>query len=364
MRKTRFLLTLLFVFSFASGITAQDSGADLPAFADLEPGVAHVLAPGGDTLCSRGTPYHFQVLPAAAESNNLQIHFQGGGACWNDGMCGDGEDQTFLDAASDTPVEIDTGMWDRANPDNPLADYHRVFVSYCTGDVHVGNQLVTYGEGDAAFDIAHYGAINAEAVLDWVYANFDAPERIAVTGSSAGAYGAIHFAPRIMAQYPETPVVMLGDAGVGVTPVGWEVLGQWGLFDTLPEGYEDAFDPATFTINELYLTYGADFPQNTFAQFTTSGDTVQIGFSFLMGTIRWENQMYGLLGELDAELDNFASYVIGGDLHTILSQPQFYTYAVDGVPFYAWLDALLNGEVETIQCEVCEDPEMEATADE
>ena len=50
----------------------------------LEPGW-NVIEPGGDTVCSDGTPYKFFVRPGAADK--LMVYFQGGGACWTGGTC-------------------------------------------------------------------------------------------------------------------------------------------------------------------------------------------------------------------------------------------------------------------------------------
>jgi hypothetical protein len=40
---------------------------------------------GGETICGDGSEYY--ILNRKGSSNNLIIHFSGGGACWDDKTC-------------------------------------------------------------------------------------------------------------------------------------------------------------------------------------------------------------------------------------------------------------------------------------
>ena len=71
--------------------------------------------------------------------------------------------------------EAYSGIYDRDNEANPFKDWWHVVVPYCTGDVHWGNSSQLYGSGVNEFVIEHKGAVNSQAVLDWVYANFRGP---------------------------------------------------------------------------------------------------------------------------------------------------------------------------------------------
>ena len=46
--------------------------------------------------------------------------------------------------------------------------------------------------------------------------NVPQPETIFIGGCSAGAYGAIGWAPHVMRDFPESKVVQLGDCGAGI----------------------------------------------------------------------------------------------------------------------------------------------------
>ncbi len=331
----------------------------------LRPGDWTMFSPGGETRCARDTPYQFYVRPAASgATDKLLIYFQGGGACWNALTCGTAN-ATFDDYVNSPAVEVGryNGIFDFANPANPVADYNIVFVPYCTADVHVGDATVDYGNG---LTIHHNGFKNTSAVLDWTYANFTTPQDLMITGSSAGAYGAIYYAPFVINQYPDAKVVQFGDAGVGATPVGWAVLEQWGMYTNMPQFVPDLanVDPATFTINTLYTANAALYPDTPFAQYTTAADEVQVGFYQFMVLLNltapaWDELMYQNLDTLDADYPNFASYVSGGKSHTILALPEFYTLATNGVSFRDWFAGLIAGEpVEDVRCEACASEEF------
>src|SRR5687768_15826477 len=55
-----------------------------PTLPTLAPGWTEFL-PGGETICSRGTPYAYYVRPGTV--NRVVIDFIGGGACWNQLTC-------------------------------------------------------------------------------------------------------------------------------------------------------------------------------------------------------------------------------------------------------------------------------------
>lgn len=361
MRSSLRILIVLFIVSVSLSLSityrpleAQDGG-ELPSRAELSAGW-NELIPGGDTICSRGTPYSFFVRPA--ESEKVAIYFQGGGACWNGDTCAP-VTGTFLDAVNPLEVDGGQGIFNFDNPENPLTDYNMVVVSYCTGDVHTGNNTVTYeAEDGTPLTIEHKGFVNANAVLDWVYANYTDPSEIVITGCSAGSYGSIMHAPYVMEQYPETPVYQIGDAGIGIIFEVGTLLNLWGFYGNLPEWAPDlaTIEGSETYISEVYTAFANQFPENQFAQVTTFTDTVQTGFYALSGGnlggwMRWRED--NLLA-LQESLPNFRSFTAGGAQHCIVPYDYFYTYAVDGVRFRDWFADYIAGEpVENVRCTRC-----------
>lgn len=344
------LLTLIAVALLAVPALAQDDTPEpfLPPLDALDDGW-NTLVPGGATTCGRGTPYQFFVR-RTDNTDRLMIYFQGGGACWNFFTCRPGG--TFDDSVGSLEDEI--GMYDGVfnydNSENPLLDYNVVFIPYCTADIHIGESVTTYGD----VSISHLGAVNTRAVFEWTFANFTAPETILITGSSAGAYGAIYYTAEVIDAYPDTRVVQFGDGGVGASPVGWVALRDWDIYANMYPFDPPIDDPDTFTINKLYGAHAQAFPDTIFSQFTHANDEVQVffyTFSSLPGAPPWQEVMRANLDGL-AAFDNFVAFVSGGDEHTILATPDFYRLSVGGVRFLDWFTALINGEpVASVQCE-------------
>jgi hypothetical protein len=381
MSKYRSLLLLFIIFSltfsgvltaFAQEVTeespeetntteATTPEVSMPPLTELIAGEWNTLIPGGDTECARETPFQFFVRPAAdGNTDKLLIYYQGGGACWDLFTCSAGGTGMFDNVVNSAAEEIGdyNGIFDFENSQNPVADYNMVFIPYCTADVHIGDAVADYGAG---LELHHNGFNNSMSALDWTYENFDAPAEIVVAGTSAGAYGSIYYAPYIIDQYPAARVVQFGDAGVGATPVGWEPLETWGMYNNMPEfvpGLEDV-DPETYTLNVIYDASASFYPDAVFSQYTTEADRVQTDF-YNFGSLDdrdappWAEVMEGNLAELNAANPNFYSYIAEGDTHTILAYPEFYTQESDGVLIRDWFAALVNGEpVEDVGCEGC-----------
>ncbi|PJF35914.1 MAG: hypothetical protein CUN49_08120 [Candidatus Thermofonsia Clade 1 bacterium] len=313
------------------------------------------IVTGGETICGRGAPYAFYVN-RGRDQRKLHIHFIGGGACWNGLNC-----QKSVDLFTDEVIPYEDilhdmslrqGVFDLERPENPLRDYATVLISYCTGDVHVGDRVVNYTPN---LTIYHKGYVNAKAALDWVYQNFPEAEKVLVSGCSAGSYGAIMHANSIFSRYPQAMHRLIGDSGVGVITPEWDGLEKWGFFENLakelPELADVRGDP--FIINQLYVANSKRHPEAIFTQFTTAADRVQAFFYGLQGGRDWQAGMYTRLEALEA-LPNFRAFISGGNAHCILPYDRFYTYQANGVPFRDWVAELMEGRaVPTLKCKNC-----------
>lgn len=174
------------------------------------------IQPGGDTVCSDGSPYSFHIKPG--DQDKLFIFLNGGGACFSSQTCDEREgNQTFVPRA-DLPQNdprMHKGVFDLANPNNPLADWSMVFVSYCTGDVHLGTLSQSYlAEDGYEIVIRHQGAANARSAIDWVEENLS-PSKIMVAGASAGALASAVYAGEVANIYPEADIIQYAGGGAG-----------------------------------------------------------------------------------------------------------------------------------------------------
>ncbi len=315
------------------------------------------VVPGGETICSDGSPYRFFVH--RGDPAKLLIEFEGGGACWSGTTC---EAEVYNKTVTTDPEAARRagqlqGIYDRTNPANPLKDFTHVYIPYCTGDLHWGNAAATYtGLSGQPYVIQHKGATNAAAALNWAGANVPAPSQVVVAGCSAGGYGAALWSAKVARAYPGARMVEIADSAAGVVPEGffattlksWNVADAWPAF--IPELDLARVDPATLSLPKLYTSVASFFPTASFSQFNTRTDAVQIFFYALSkgsisttDAVDWSAKMVGNVEQISAENPNFRAYLAPGTEHCVINRPSFYTQAVGGRKFSDWLTTLLSG---------------------
>ena len=105
----------------------------------------------------------FTFLAKRGSVNKLLIEFMGGGACFSAVTCSLPE---WLPAESATAtklfLETKPGLH---NPKQETANWHAIYVPYCTGDGHVGNNTAHYADQT----VHHFGGVNARAALKYAY---------------------------------------------------------------------------------------------------------------------------------------------------------------------------------------------------
>jgi hypothetical protein len=144
------------------------------------------------------------------DSKRLLIYFEGGGACTTTGFCNfnpqnvnqvlSGTGETVLGSALGAAAgrqqpgvyqngEV-TGIFSADRAENPFRDWNMVYIPYCTGDVHFGTRPAASVPGVAQPQM-FVGALNARTFVGRLVPTFEEGlERVVVTGSSAGSFGA------------------------------------------------------------------------------------------------------------------------------------------------------------------------------
>jgi glyoxylase-like metal-dependent hydrolase (beta-lactamase superfamily II) len=359
--------TLLAIFVFSacqpeSTTPASDApqSTGTPTKASATPTDWQKISPAANTTCSDGSPYSFFVRQG--DPNKLLVYFQGGGACWFRQNC---------DPQMSPSYSIQVGNIDRANfgifnldnPDNPFKDHTTVFAPYCTADVHMGASNTVYPpveEGQADLVIRHQGRANVEAVLQWTYEHVPSPQNIFVTGSSAGAIPSPLYTALIADHYVNARIAQLGDGAGGYRRTNNDSRPdeQWGTFDfiTQEQGFAN-LRPETMTYESLYIAAAQAQPDITFAEYDAAEDAVQKRFLSMSGQkdVALQQAIEANHADIRREVGNFSSYIAGGDSHTILGRPEFYTLASNGVAIRDWVAALANFEtVENVTCAPCD----------
>lgn len=338
-----------------------------PTTPELDAGWTEVEG-GPGTSCSRGSRFAFYVHPGTV--NKVVIDFIGGGACWDQTTCSvaDAIFTDSIDSIANAVSSGDTfsGIYDKEHESNPVKDWYHVVIPYCTGDLHWGNNIETYGEGDNSFAINHVGAVNSRFVLDWVYENFSAPEDIVVTGCSAGAYGAALWSSYVADHYPDSRVVQFGDSGAGIITEEFflDSFPSWNAQEAFPF-FIAGLDPAQINIYEknladLYVEIAGALPEMHLSQFNTTYDRTQFRYFEAMGggsVEEWSEQMIAMVGDISGRAENFCNFRGPGAQHCILGYENFYTYEADGELFLDWVTSLVEGdEPADVTCTDCGEP--------
>lgn len=335
----------------ATGILAAALGAALlasPLYAQWQ-----TVTPGGDTICSDGSPFRFFVHRGDPEK--LLIEFEGGGACWSAATCAL---DTYTRRVSIDPEEAQRrgllqGIYERTRADNPLRDFTHVYIPYCTGDLHWGNVTKAYTTGQGTYTVHHRGALNARAAVAWAYENVLAPRQLLVAGCSAGGYGATAWSGELMSHYPGASAAHLADSAAGIVPVGFfrTVLDSWGVASSpawpafIPSLAIERLDPQLASLPDLYDGVAGYFPLSAFSQYNTLQDSTQSFYFYLSGaplTESWTLRMQDSVARIRGANANFFSYTAPGSQHCVINRPEFYTTNVGGVRLTDWVQTLVD----------------------
>lgn len=173
---------------------------------------ANVCADGSST----GAAYNAR---ADYNAKDLLIWFDSGGACWDAYTCFYNPTaynlngytnytfQTYARPGLESQFLVTSR--DPAR-NNPWANAHMIFVPYCTGDVHGGNNVVTYGGAPAP--IHHKGYDNFQNILELASSMVPWIENVYVAGSSAGCYGAVLNYVAAKSAWPDAKVHLIADS--------------------------------------------------------------------------------------------------------------------------------------------------------
>jgi hypothetical protein len=292
--------------------------------------------PFSDAFCGDGSTTGIGINPSST-GTRLLIYMEGGGACYNQSTCytlhtaayftsGYGESDFTGEATSTDYLAQPNGLFDRTSAINPFKDYSFVYVPYCTGDVHAGNNVIQLGSKTAHF----VGFNNVRAYLNRLYPTFRSAERVVLAGSSAGGFGAVLNWWQTQRAFGNIRVDVIDDSGTYMPP---DILADgngsdvtefttWNLASTRPPGCSSC---AT-AIDTIYDFYSAQFPNSRGALLSYTQDTVLPSFDGIT-----EMQFTTGLDELEANQfnattnPNLAYFTVGASGHVLWFSPTIST---------------------------------------
>ena len=334
------LRTLLSSSAVTSSATRETVAPEAPAagFEQIE------ASP--DCMCGDGSPFHFWMRQR--DPQKVLLYFEGGGACFSAETCNPSDPayKTMI-GHDETLSDLFTGIWDDTNPENPFRDWSVVFVPYCTGDVHIGNNTTDYGNGVV---VNHKGFVNGSAALEAMHRAFPDATQIVVSGESAGSVPDPLYAGMVADLYTEARITVVAD-GSGAYPdipgINGLIGGLWGTMNAMPDWPENEGKTAeTWSFPGLFIQAGTHAPQIVFARHDFAYDRTQAFFSSLAGIAA--DDLVQLIDKNEAQIEasgvNLLSYISPGPDHTILSKPDLYTHEVNGVRLIDWITRLIDGD--------------------
>jgi hypothetical protein len=149
-------------------------------------------------VCGNNTPYKFFVN-YSDKSDNLVVVLEPGGACWDYDSC-TGKNgirgAANVDGLPDDHYKLAgfiSPFLNRDSEEVTTASWNFVYIPYCTGDVHTGNNVATYTDtaGTESVEFHHDGHHATEEIVAWLDQNFTHVPKMFVTGCSAGGVGSL-----------------------------------------------------------------------------------------------------------------------------------------------------------------------------
>lgn len=351
-----FLLSIVGMFVlFASAVAAQDD-VPHPGLADLPPYEWQSIPLSSEAVCSDGTPY--QIYARRGESENTIVHFSGGGACWDGETCSKpltilSFDGFYMPRVYEALIALLAGIFQYQNAENPFSDWNVVYLPYCTADMHVGAATNEYtSPAGNTITIHHNGQQNVIEALDWIYANVESPEKLLISGESAGAWGSLMWVPTVAEHYEDSEVYHLADGAYLETD-------RWGEFvdEMWGADFENTFGfaPGTDIVGNAYLHYAQTTPPNvTHMHSNTVYDNVIIRFGReITGTLEsddaypdlWSDGLRASTARNAASGLPYNFYLTDYDIdpvtgltpHTFTSYALFYAVEEEDIPFVEWV---------------------------
>jgi hypothetical protein len=292
------------------------------------------------TKCGNGSQYKFFLHRTT--SPNLLILFEGGGACWDYDTCsgragilgaanpnGIADDYiTQFTAKYVSPIVngADPGLPGRSKRDLVTKGWNIAYLPYCTGDVHVGNNVKVYNDPTGQqppLTWNHSGYANTIAAANYLKAQIPGVQKMLVTGFSAGgtATSASYYFVRTIINPQKGyllndsgPIYMAPNATDNSRPLHNMIRQSWAL-DSVFSQLPSTFDPNDMgTINRMvalafpgdqlaYTAYTRDYNYSRFSyeRFFTPNDQESV-----LG--RWKTDQDKLVTELQ-RYSNFSYFI-------------------------------------------------------
>ncbi|HEX3466755.1 MAG TPA: pectin acetylesterase-family hydrolase [Candidatus Elarobacter sp.] len=286
--------------------------------------------------CNDGSATGIGVNPGTGP--DVLVYFEGGGACWNPLTCltlrtATGGPFGAPEFAATVPA-FSGSILDRTVAGSPFATASIVFVSYCTGDLHGGNNIATYSSGGTTQAYDHVGHANVVAMLPRLAATWPSARKLVIAGSDSGGYGALFNYATVRSAFHAGETYLIDDSGPPLPngDVSSSQLSQmftnWSLGALLdPQcSCRNGFEPALQALTQR-------FPSDRVSLLSYEQDAVVAAF-YSISTAQFQTDLNATVAGAIAPASNARSYLVAGNAHVMLFSPS----SVDqGVVLTTWL---------------------------
>lgn len=309
-------------------------GVYSPMSTSEEDGVTNYHFGAGDgPLCLRGDEYTMATRDQGSE--DLVIFLQGGGACW----------QQLCAATSTAGTGIpSSGILSMDPQVSPVADWNVVYMPYCDGGVHASDQDVDE-DNDGSTDLYHRGLHNTSAALDVAANTFPAPRRIVLVGVSGGGYGTGFALPLLRQLYPDVPIELINDSGVGITTADdayndEQYFEYWNIKSFFAASCDECLKGGNPTSYHDWLLNEDDNVR--LAMLSHKRDSTIGDFFLSLGGEAFEAMLLNVVAAVeDLYPDRVRSFIRNGSTHTFLGGSLDQT--AGGVVLRDWITDMLEG---------------------
>ncbi len=320
-KNPRNLLGIVLLTLVTAGCGSDSSDADGgPPFEPSAFGEWLKFEPDG-AVCANGSQYKYFVN-FSETSDNVVVFLEGGGACTSYESCTtggafnisciseepgaecirDNYPEVYIHVAAlealtviteplgvidgDVPVELAYPPLSSNTDINPMGDWNKVFIPYCTGDIYLGSRINTYVDPDGLgpdVDFHHMGHQNMLIVIEELNRMFNEVPKMMVGGCSAGGFGSMNNYPFIREGIEGVERgYLLADSGpvIPATPSGERsnlgltaVQPLWGV-DTLIRSLPMGSDRVQADFGEVNAVVSELFPNDRLSVSTFERDYV------------------------------------------------------------------------------------------
>ncbi|MCL2236430.1 MAG: pectinacetylesterase family protein [Defluviitaleaceae bacterium] len=321
---------------------------------------------GKGCVASNGKPYSITLKKGT--TNNLLINFFGGGLSWNAETAAkpmnplkliSGAEAFYIPYIPNIQLNlIHVGIFNAKDKRSPFYDWNILNIPYSTADFHLGNNQFAYGGGKM---LHHGGAKNVAAALEFAKNYFPAtPDKLVISGQSAGAFGCVAHAPKIANLYPDCGNVTVYSEGSHLHAPIWGDVARnvWKVDRDLGE-----YIKTNDLIADLFRYAMDNMPDHTkFLHSNSVWDGIPAKFMNKMNNVKWSinrqaldefhSTLLDVTRGLKGNIKNYHFFLTdhgknkkGATPHLFSGNPKLiYNKIQDGTSLRDWLCGAIDGK--------------------